>query len=269
MLGEDVPAGEVTDHGLAGDRTHAVIDTVSGVIASAKDPRRWQRLLGFTAQRGSASAAPSTVSITFPGGARVSGTDPGIDSLLSEVLGRSVTLSAQPPPVAELKRLDPEDLLAAAPDPDPGAGSSLATVQIGASVPAGRFFDFAALHLITTATLDRIGQFHPGGAVAAARYRPNIIIDTPLSPGFAENDWAGRTLHIGDHLTANVLIPTPRCAIPTLAHGRLPRDLAALRILADHNRVPVDGFGTPACAGAYGQVRQSGPIELGDPVWIT
>jgi uncharacterized protein YcbX len=175
-----------------------------------------------------------------------------------------------PPPVAELQRLSPEDLLAAGSHTDAGINGSLATVEIGASVPAGRFFDFAALHLITTVTLDYIGRFHPDGAVDPARYRPNIIIDTLTeSPGFAENDWTGRILHIGDGITAQVLIPTPRCAAPTLAHGRLPRDLAALRILADRNRVPIDGFGAPACAGVYGQVLQPGQIQVGDDVWIT
>src|SRR5690348_3482708 len=42
MLGEDLPATEVTAYGLDGDRSHAVIDRTTGKVASAKHPRHWQ-----------------------------------------------------------------------------------------------------------------------------------------------------------------------------------------------------------------------------------
>ena len=60
---------------------------------------------------------------------------------------------------------------------------------------------------------------------------------------------------------------TPRCAIPTLEHGDLPRDTAALRVLADHNRVtPVEPLAPQPCAGAYAQVLRPGRIRVGDVV---
>jgi hypothetical protein len=61
-------------------------------------------------------------------------------------------------------------------------------------------------------------------------------------------------------------VTTPRCAIPTLAHGDLPRDTNALRVLAGHNRLPVPGMGEVACAGIYAEVVSPGPVRHGDTV---
>ena len=94
-----------------------------------------------------------------------------------------------------------------------------------------------------------------------------------ISPGFAENDWLGRILRVGDQLVLRVIARTPRCAVPTLAHGALPRDPGALRVLARHNRVePVDwpirspALGsTPRCSGPAASVpvtRSGWPPKL-------
>jgi MOSC domain-containing protein YiiM len=53
-----------------------------------------------------------------------------------------------------------------------------------------------------------------------------------------------------------------------LAHGRLTRDPDAVRVLVDHNRQPLRGFGTPACAGIYAEVLRPGQVRVGDPVRI-
>jgi uncharacterized protein YcbX len=106
----------------------------------------------------------------------------------------------------------------------------------------------------------------PRPARSPARRRPNIVIGT-IAPGFTENDWAGHDLRIGRELTLRVMARTPRCAIPTLEHGDLPRDSAALRVLADHNRVtPVEPLAPQPCAGAYAQVLHPGRIRVGDLV---
>ncbi|WP_221939473.1 MULTISPECIES: hypothetical protein [unclassified Streptomyces] len=68
-------------------------------------------------------------------------------------------------------------------------------------------------------------------------------------------------------LTVRVIARTPRCAVPTLAHGALPSVAAALRVPADRNRViPVESMGPQPCAGVYAQVPRPWPIQLGDPV---
>jgi uncharacterized protein len=65
----------------------------------------------------------------------------------------------------------------------------------------------------------------------------------------------------------HVVARTPRCAIPTLQHGPLPRDPWALRVLANHNRVVPMGDGHPEpCAGVYATVVNPGPVGGGDSV---
>jgi uncharacterized protein len=266
MLGEDLPATEVTAYGLDGDRSHAVIDRTTGRVASAKDPRHWQRLLAFSARVSMPAAGGSpSVSITFPDGAAVESHDPDVDARLSEVLGRPVELRSERPAVSELDRLSPDDALAAGPDVE----APLAVLQMGAVAPAGGFFDYAPLHLFTTSTARRISELSQRGHVDPVRYRPNLVIETPpTNDGFVENAWVGHTLYIGDVVELQLLILTPRCSIPMLAHGQLTRDPDAVRVLVGHNRQPLRGFGTPACAGIYAEVLRPGHIRVGDPVWI-
>jgi uncharacterized protein len=66
-----------------------------------------------------------------------------------------------------------------------------------------------------------------------------------------------------------VLLRSPRCAIPTLEHGDLPRDTDSLRVPAAHNRVrPLDSFDPQPCAGVYAQVLRSGHVQTGDAVHV-
>ena len=104
------------------------------------------------------------------------------------------------------------------------------------------------------------------GTARLERYRPNIVIRTATT-GFTENDWLERILRIGDELTLRVIARTPRCAVPTLAHGDLPRDAEALRVLAQHNRVePLESSEPEPCAGVYAEVLIPGRIRTGDLV---
>jgi len=173
-----------------------------------------------------------------------------------------VTLTAAPPPEATLDRADPEQVLRDGIE----AQVVVEVGHLGGAAPQGTFFDFAPLHLLTTSTLEQIAELSPRGTVELERYRPNLVIRTE-APGFVENDWTGRDLRIGRDLTIRIMIRTPRCAIPTLAHGELPRDVAALRVPAAHNRVsPLDDWGPQPCAGVYAQVVRPGRVQVGDMV---
>jgi uncharacterized protein len=277
MLGEDLEAGDVSLAGLDGDRRLAVISRRTGKVASAKYPRLWRDLLTLSAEALSAGAlsrgaAPAgnqdaaghqaAAMITLPDGKTVSSTDADVDDILSGLLNEPVTLTATPPPGASLDRAVPEAVLRdgiAAPVP-------ARLIEIGAGAPPGTFVDFAPLHLLTSATLDRIAELSPYRRAHLERYRPNVVIGTGAD-GFTENDWLGRDLRVGDELVLRVIARTPRCAVPTLAHGDLPRDAEALRVLARHNRVsPMPGSDPEPCAGVYAQVLRPGWISTGDPV---
>ena len=73
-------------------------------------------------------------------------------------------------------------------------------------------------------------------------------------------------LHVDD-LVLRVIARTPRCAVPTLAQGDLPRDTEALRVVARHNRVrPMPGLDPEPCAGVYAEVLHPGRIRTGAQV---
>jgi len=261
MLGEDVDASEVTFTGLAGDRRLAVLSRTTGKIASAKFPRLWRDLLTLSAAAGEA-AGPGAVRITLPEGKTVWSSDADIDAVLSGLLDEPVTLTATPPPGAALDRAVPDAVLRDGVD----AQVPAELMEIGGGGPPGTFVDFAPLHLLTTSTLGRIAELGPHGRADLERYRPNVVIRT-TAPGFTENDWLGRSIRIGDGLVMRVIARTPRCAVPTLAHGALPRDPHALRVLARHNRVePLDSLDPEPCAGVYAQVLRPGRVRTGDPV---
>ena len=262
MLGEDVDAGDVTFTGLAGDRQLAVVSRATGKIASAKFPRLWRDLLTLSAAAADDPAADGAVRITLPEGKTVWSTDAGVDAVLSGLLDEPVTLTATPVPGAALDRAVPEAVLRDGVD----AQVPAELMEIGGGGPPGTFVDFAPLHLLTTSTLDRIAELSPYGRADLERYRPNVVIRTAAA-GFTENDWLERILRVGDDLVLRVIARTPRCAVPTLAHGALPRDPDALRVLARHNRVePLDSVDPEPCAGVYAEVLRPGYIRLGDPV---
>ncbi len=261
MLGEDVDAADVTFTGLAGDRRLAVLSRTTGRVASAKFPRLWRDLLTLSAAADE-EAANGTVRITLPEGKTVLSDDADVDAVLSDLLDQSVTLTATPPPGAALDRAVPEAVLRDGVDvPVPAE-----LMEIGGGGPPGTFVDFAPLHLLTTSTLDQIAELSPHSRADMPRYRPNIVIRT-TAPGFAENDWLERNLRVGNELVVRVIARTPRCAVPTLAHGALPRDPDALRVLARHNRVePIDTLDPEPCAGVYAEVLRPGHIRTGDAV---
>jgi uncharacterized protein YcbX len=254
MLGEELAAAEVTGTGLAGDRSHALIHEVTGRVVSAKNPRLWRAMLTMTA-----TSSDGAITIRFPDGSAIRSTDAAVDQVLSDFLGQPVTLTATPPQDAQMEHSDPDEVIR----------HGVAAVVKTESRPlgVGTFFNFAPLHLLTTSTLARIESL--AGAASLERYRPNIVISTD-EEGFTENAWLNRDLRIGAELTLRVIARTPRCAVPTLAHGTaIPRDPAALRVLAGHNQVPAfDGRAAEPCAGVYAEVLRPGRVSQGDVVHL-
>ena len=263
MLGEDLDASDVTFTGLTGDRQLAVLSRTTGKIASAKLPRLWRDLLTLSAAAGEVTG-DGAVRITLPAGKTVWSSDADIDAVLSDLLDQPVTLTATPLPGAALDRAVPEAVLRDGVD----APVPAELMEIGGGGPPGSFVDFAPLHLLTTSTLDRIAELNPYRRADLERYRPNIVVRTN-APGFVENDWLERILRVGTELVLRVIARTPRCAVPTLAHGALPRSPDALRVLAHHNRVePLDTLDPEPCAGVYAEVLRPGRIRTGDAVLL-
>lgn len=253
MLGEAVTALPVSFAGADGDRRLAFVDQETGRVASAKQARLWRDLLKCTAGTDDAGR----VRVRLPDGTRMATDDDGFDDAMSRLLSRPVRLANHRPPGATLERADPEQVLRDGLDAEVDAP----LLELAEGTPGDSFVDLAPLHVITTATLERIGT-------EAARYRPNIVIETPPDyPAYDENGWTGRTLAVGS-VRLRAMGPTPRCVIPTLEHGDLGRATHALRTPAVENRVESFGLGELPCAGAYFEVLTEGDVHVGDEVTL-
>jgi uncharacterized protein len=101
----------------------------------------------------------------------------------------------------------------------------------------------------------------------ARRFRPNLVVDTDGGPGFPEDAWLGSRLRVGEALF-RVVVPTPRCVIPTLGHDELPPDPGIMRAVAKEHRVPVFDLGRLSCLGVYLDVLEPGTVQVGDAIML-
>ena len=256
MMGEELNAADVTDRGLLGDRQFAVVDAATGMVAGAKNPRKWGNFFDFRAayveppERGSKLPA---VRVTLPDGTVVTSEQPDLAQALSRALGREVAF-------AEAQH-DGESLGAQAEEywPDIEGLDHRDTVTEW-ELPAGTFFDLAVVHVLTTATIERLRALYPKGRFEVRRFRPNIVVATAADrQGFVENDWIGHTLAIGDEVRLRITGACPRCVMTTLPQGDLPKDAGILRTAAQHNQANV---------GVYADVVKSGTVRRGDDVTV-
>jgi uncharacterized protein YcbX len=263
MAGEELDASEVTGRGLLGDRAYALVDSADGKVASAKNPRKWPQMFEFGATFADSprpGAALPTVRITLPDGTAVSSEQPDVDAALSRALDRQVHLQAAEPGQVEVTESTfPNPWTAKAEEYWPDMeGLDFRDTVTDFDLPEGTFFDIAVVHVLTTATLDRLHELYPEGQMATRRFRPNIVIDAGEgAAGFVENDWIGRTLHLGEQVQLAITEPCPRCVMITLPQGGLPKDSGILRTAAQHNSVHV---------GVYASVLHGGQVHRGDAI---
>ena len=136
LLGEQPTTAEVDERGLTGDRLWAIRDT-DGKLGSGKNTRRFRRMFGLFRLRGR-TGDPVPV-IELPGGHRFAADDPAGHRAVSEVLGRSVTITRE----AEVVH-----------------------------------HDEGPVSVISTAALRRLEEL-TGAAVDPLRFRANLLVDAP------------------------------------------------------------------------------------------
>jgi uncharacterized protein len=249
MLGEELNSSYVTERGLIGDRTYALIDEETGKVASAKNPRKWERLFDFRSVFVDPPKTPENIPpirITLPNGTQIfSNEDKNTDQTLSKALGRDVRLMK-----ASLEKPSYEEYW---PDIEGLAQRETVTEE---AMPPQTFFDIAVIHLLTTSTINRLRELYPEGRFEVRRFRPNIVVE-PASgeKDFIENTWIGKKLTIGEGIVLRINGPCTRCVMITLPQGDLPRDLGILRTVVRYNQVNV---------GIYASVLQGGTIRRGD-----
>jgi uncharacterized protein YcbX len=257
MLGEELNSSYVTERGLIGDRTYALIDQETGKVASAKNPRKWGKLFDFRAAFIDAPQVAENippVRITFPDGSQIFSSDQEyiVDHSLSNVFGRGVRLMR-----ANLDKPSYEEYW---PDIEGLAQREKLTDEV---MPSHTFFDIAVIHILTTSTINRLRELYPEGRFEVRRFRPNIVVESASSEeknDFIENLWVGKKLTIGeDDIVLRITGLCTRCVMTTLPQGDLPKDLGILRTTAKYNHVS---------AGVYASVLhgEGGTIRRGDLV---
>ena len=249
MAGERVISAPLTvTHGLVGDRAYALLDVETGRIVSAKQPARWGSLLDHRAR-----SSEERVEITLLDGSVVMSDAADADERLSAALGRAVRLVDAPPRQATFDEAD---------------GTRDHAVPLAVAAPRGTLFDFAPIHLVTTASLATLSRACPDARFDVTRFRPNLVLHTDDEAGFPENAWLGRTVSVGDARLC-IVSTCPRCVMTTLAQQGLPADPRILKTIAAHN---MQVFSLRAkklpTVGVYATVIRDGLVRIGDDVRV-
>ena len=214
--------------------------------------------------------------ITLPDGRRIITDDSKINTTLSDLCGRAVTLwPLQPREQTDHYRAAPvtdieaylRKIFALEPDePLPNLGAFppevLQEITIYAS-PRGTYFDAFPVNVLTDASLRYMKALLPASAINVRRFRPNFLIADDTAPAKpVEFDWIGREVRLGDARLAAVM-RCPRCIMTTRAQEgpgqNLPRDSAIMRTLVRE---------TEQNLSIYCTVAREGRIAMGDPVNI-
>jgi uncharacterized protein YcbX len=252
MLGEELSAAQVSDRGLSGDRVYALVDPESGRVISAKNPRKWGNMFEFRAafvESTEFSATLPSARITFPDGSTAMTDAHDIDERLSATLGKPVRITAAAPAAARAEGYWPEYHWLPQPD-------ELFEFEL----PSGTFFDGAIVHVVTSATLDRLQSLAPQSRFAVERFRPNFVIQmSDHAQAFVERDWNDQELALGDQVRLRVNRPCPRCVMTTMSQGELPKDPDVLRTIVQQNEGNV---------GVYAAVIRGGRVCRGDPTTL-
>src|SRR5918993_1223609 len=144
---------------------------------------------------------------------------------------------------------------------DPGLGQALAG-DLGVAVRGHRDLggqqDLKASVLVTTEASRLALEQALGRPVGLRRFRTNLHLELD-APAFAEQDWAGGRLQVGE-VTLDLLNPCIRCVIPTRDPGDLSRWPELLRWLHRRNG---------ALFGVNARVVPTGRVRVGDRATVT
>jgi uncharacterized protein YcbX len=123
-------------------------------------------------------------------------------------------------------------------------------------------FDDAPLSIITTNAVAAVtGEARVDAD--ARRFRPNLLIETPGGSSFPEDAWVGRTLRIGEGEEApavSVCTRDVRCVMLNLDPETAVPDARLLKAAVRINE---------NCAGVYATIIKTGPVRVGDALYLT
>jgi uncharacterized protein YcbX len=118
-------------------------------------------------------------------------------------------------------------------------------------------FDASPLSLVTTQSVAAIGDL-VGEALEPSRFRPNLLIEAAGDEPFAEDDWVGSVLEIGE-ARIRVDLRDERCVMVNVDPATSERDASVLKAIARER---------DACLGVYASTVKPGRIAVGDEVLL-
>lgn len=291
VAGEKIETCAVGPMGIPGDRGWALREEKTGEITNGKNIPLLMQCSARYQDQPTPDIIP-VVTITFPNGTQVASDDADVNSRLSQLLGKEVTLWPRQPATnkahyrrnnvaartlgrlsrfkairqalpALLRLTRQEDQIREAFSREAGEPIPNLTILppevLEFTSPPGTYFDAFPINVLTTASLEAMAQFNANAAWDVRRFRPNFLIETDREfEGLIEADWVGRTLRVGS-VELKGEIPCPRCGMTIQAQSGLPKDPSVLRsIVKDANQN----------LGMYASVTSAGNVTEGDRVQL-
>jgi uncharacterized protein YcbX len=260
MLGEKLDEVFVTERGVVGDRAYALREVVTRQIASAK---KFPKLFEFRSSYDSppAPGRAAAVTIELPDGRKIHAEDDDASQLISDALGRKMTIERSSSARGERAGIDAETVFGDVPIEKVIPGLTAATMPNHFALEKESFFDSAVMHVIASGTLRHMAKLAaPGSIFDPRRFRPTIFVDSgERDDAFLEDEWIGGTLAVGDGLKIVALQPALRCVMTTHPQEDLQRDYTILRTAAAHHRANV---------GVFASIGAAGQVKVGDPVYL-
>ncbi len=267
MVGEGIPSAHLTAKGLTGDRQWALRDETRGEITVVrKSPKLLQCSARFAGEPEGDNNPP--VIITLPDGREISSSDTDCAAVLSEHLGKPVSLwPLQPVSNWRHYRLaqvggarDMMRQFGTSTLPDLSSVPMALAAQLSFfATPPGRYHDVFPLHLLSTNSLAAMAALEPAGNFIVQRFRPNIVIaSTRPAPEFDDFSWVGGYLHAGN-CVIKCATRTVRCSAPAQPqYGGVSKDGKVVRALERH---------TNRHLGINATVAAPGTLNVGDEVY--
>lgn len=268
MGGAEHPQIYLGAAGIPGDRCWAVKDETRG---SLKGGKRFAEFMNMQArlEREPSDELPSPAAhITLSDGTTFLTTDPDANDKLSASVGTPLSLW----PLLPASQL--EHYLREAPEPGADMLASLREMfgrnedeplpdlsqfppeLMQYESPPGTYFDAFSLLLVTESSLNALRE-HGDSNFDVRRFRPNLVIED-TEPGFAENDWVGKQVRLGD-ATLAIEMRCPRCVMTTHGFADVPKDPQVMRTLVQANGGDL---------GVYATVIDPGTVHVGDALQL-
>lgn len=270
MAGESIESCRIDPYGLSGDRPFAVRDVFRKEIQSCKFR---PGLLSCVARSVEPQAEfdPRLWEICYPDSTTLPYNADGTNERISELLGYDSTLESLRPLSEEsfYRRYKADDhtwldelkatFVREAGEPLPDFSNPSRTFIDYVTQP-GTFFLVSALHIVTSATMAHFRNFLPDADWDMRRFRPNIVIDTVKDiEGLAEQEWLGKTLHIGS-VQIDCSSAAPRCGAVTRQQQGITDDKSMLRTIVKEGDQNL---------GIYGDITGSAILHVGDEVYLS